>query len=100
MAKKKQTEPTAAKETKKTPATNWSPAGATGSIAPSASKTDSLSGEVQSFLSKRDELADKLAREIEATEKKLAELKRSAALLFPEKYSAGHTPPESPSMDG
>jgi hypothetical protein len=39
--------------------------------------------EVQAFLSKRGELAEKLAREIEATEKKLAELKRTAALLSP-----------------
>lgn len=42
-----------------------------------------LVAEVQSFLSKRGELAEKLAREIEATEKKLEELKRTAALLLP-----------------
>jgi hypothetical protein len=42
-----------------------------------------LVAEVQAFLSKRGELAEKLAREIEATEKKLAELKRTAALLNP-----------------
>lgn len=42
-----------------------------------------LVAEVQSFLNKRGELAEKLAREIEATEKKLAELKRTAALLNP-----------------
>ena len=43
-----------------------------------------LLAEVQSFLSKRDELARKLAEEIAATEAKLAELKRTAASLFPE----------------
>ena len=42
-----------------------------------------LMDEVQSFLAARDELAKKLAAEIAAMEKKLAELKRTAALLFP-----------------
>src|SRR5580693_6518287 len=42
-----------------------------------------LAAEVESFLSRRSELARKLTQEIEATEKKLAELKRTAALLFP-----------------
>ncbi len=49
---------------------------------------EGISLEVQSFLSRRDDLAEKLAREIETTELKLAELKRSAALLFPERH--GH----------
>lgn len=49
-----------------------------------------LMAEVESFLSKRDELAQKLALEIEATEKKLAELKKTAASLFPE--TAGGAP--------
>lgn len=43
-----------------------------------------LMEEVQSFFHKRAELARKLADEIEATEQKLAELKRTAAMLFPE----------------
>lgn len=53
-----------------------------------------LTGEVQTFLSKRDELAQKLAREIEITEKKLAELKHSAAMLFPEKDSVPYAESE------
>jgi len=47
-----------------------------------------LLAEVQSFLSKRDELARKLAEEITATEAKLAELKKTAASLFPETAAA------------
>jgi hypothetical protein len=50
---------------------------------------DPLLGEVQSFLSKRADLAKKLADEIEATENKLAELKRTAAMLFPENHGNG-----------
>lgn len=50
---------------------------------------DSLMAEVESFLSKRDELAQKIAAEIEATELKLAELKKTAASLFPESTSGG-----------
>ena len=46
-----------------------------------------LSGEVQSFLGMRAELARKLALEIETTEKRLVELKRAAALLFPAECS-------------
>lgn len=42
-----------------------------------------LMEEVQSFLNLRDELARKLAAEIEMMEEKLAELKRTAASLFP-----------------
>ena len=42
-----------------------------------------LMEEVQTFLNLRDELAKKLAVEIEATEQKLAELKKTAASLFP-----------------
>lgn len=42
-----------------------------------------LMAEVQTFLATRDELAKKLAEEIAATEKKLAELKRTAAMLYP-----------------
>ena len=46
-----------------------------------------LMAEVESFLSRRDELARKLAEEIVSTEKKLAELKKIAASLFPERAS-------------
>ena len=44
--------------------------------------------EVQSFLAQREELAKKLAEEIAATEQKLADLKKTAAQLFPETASA------------
>lgn len=37
--------------------------------------------EVQTFLSKRSELAERIAREIESTERRLEELRRTAALL-------------------
>jgi hypothetical protein len=47
-----------------------------------------LLAEVQSFLSKREELARKLAEEIAATEAKLAELRKTAASLFPESTPA------------
>ncbi len=48
-----------------------------------------LMAEVESFLSRRDELAKKLAEEIEATEKKLAELRKIAESLFPENAAQG-----------
>lgn len=51
---------------------------------PSSEPVHPLMEEVQSFLNLRDELARKLAAEIEATELKLADLKRTAASLFPE----------------
>ena len=54
----------------------------------------SLTEEVQSFLNRRSELARKLAQEIEATEKKLAELKHTAALLFPENDGNGRAEQE------
>ncbi|WP_425618948.1 hypothetical protein NA78x_002669 [Anatilimnocola sp. NA78] len=53
-----------------------------------AGEATPLLAEVQSFLSKRDELARKLAEEISATEAKLIELKRTAASLFPETAAA------------
>jgi hypothetical protein len=56
---------------------------------PDAAPDDPLLSEVQSFLSKRAELAQKMADEIAATEKKLAELKETAALLFPEHHGNG-----------
>jgi hypothetical protein len=59
------------------------------SVAPAEAPDDPLLSEVQSFLSKRAELAQKLADEIAATEKKLAELKETAALLFPEHHGNG-----------
>ena len=43
-----------------------------------------LMEEVQLFLTQREELAKKLAEEIAATEQKLADLKKTAAQLFPE----------------
>lgn len=57
--------------------------------APSAVPTDlhqeaTLLDQVQSFLTQRAELAQKLAAEIEATEKRLVELRKTAAMLFPE----------------
>jgi hypothetical protein len=53
-------------------------------FAPSPQELGPLAEEVQSFLDRRGELARKLAAEIEATERKLAELRRTAAALFPE----------------
>jgi hypothetical protein len=47
-----------------------------------------LLAEVQSFIQRRSELAKKLTDEIAATEAKLAELKRTAAALFPENNRA------------
>ncbi len=44
--------------------------------------------EVQSFLAKRAELSQKLAEEIEATEQKLVELKKTAAMLYSENTSS------------
>lgn len=52
-------------------------------------QVDSLMAEVESFLSRRDELAQKIAAEIEALELKLAELKKTQASLFPESASGG-----------
>lgn len=45
---------------------------------------DPLMHEVQTFFTQRDALARKLAAEIEATERKLEELKQTAARLFPQ----------------
>lgn len=44
---------------------------------------DPLMDEVQTFINLRDELARKLAAEIDAMEQKLADLKKTAASLFP-----------------
>lgn len=52
-----------------------------------AEPVDPLMAEVESFLSKRDELARRIADEIAATEEKLADLKKTAASLFPETLS-------------
>jgi len=51
---------------------------------PSENATSSLMDEIQSFMTLREELSQKLASEIEATELKLAELKETAASLFPQ----------------
>lgn len=61
-----------------------------GSTDLSAERLGGLADEVRAFIDRRDELAGKLAQEIELTEKKLAELKRTAALLFPESAANGH----------
>jgi len=69
-----------------TPSPSVSPAVEAQSEAPAATvePIDPLMAEVESFLSKRDELAQKIADEIEAMEQKLAELKKTAASLFPD----------------
>jgi len=54
------------------------PADSTEVVAASAA---SLISEVQSFLERREELSRQLAEEIEATEKRLVELRRTASLL-------------------
>ena len=43
-----------------------------------------LAEEIQAFLARREELSQRLVREIAATEQRLAALKQSAALLFAE----------------
>jgi hypothetical protein len=63
------------------PPTPKAPEGAL--VAPSAEGMPLLA-EVQSFIQRREELARKLADEIAATETRLAELKKTAAALFPE----------------
>ncbi|MEI8020965.1 MAG: hypothetical protein WCH39_22360 [Schlesneria sp.] len=50
---------------------------------------DPLMADVKTFLSKRDELARKFAEEIDALEQRLAELKETAASLFPENINNG-----------
>ena len=50
---------------------------------------DPLMADVKTFLSKRDELARKFAEEIETLEQRLAELKETAASLFPENLNNG-----------
>jgi hypothetical protein len=68
----------------------------TGSHDCASDELGSLADEVQSFLSRRAELAQKLTMEIEATENRLAELKRTAALLFP---PAGISPGDKERQD-
>lgn len=58
------------------------------------SHVDPLMAEVEAFLSKRDELAQKIAGEIEALEQKLAELKETAASLFPDSAGGGQAAPK------
>lgn len=83
MAKKKVRE----EETIETPKMELMPdtesAGDDAASGAEAVETGTVLEEVQAFLAQRAELARKLALEIEATEKKLAELKQSAALLTP-----------------
>ena len=54
-------------------------------------QVEPLMAEVETFLSKRDELARRFTEEIAATEQKLAELKKTAASLFPESVSSGQS---------
>lgn len=50
-------------------------------------EADPILAEVQQFLLKRADLANRLTAEIDATEKKLVELKRTLEQLFPENSS-------------
>lgn len=50
-------------------------------------EADPILAEVQQFLLKRADLANRLTAEIDATEKKLIELKRTLEQLFPENSS-------------
>lgn len=93
-AKKQQREIRSVQSAEETPTPGVSPAVEAQPDAPVAppatvEQVDSLMAEVESFLSRRDELAQKIAAEIEATELKLAELKKTAASLFPESASGG-----------
>jgi hypothetical protein len=49
---------------------------------------DPLVDEVQTFVARRSELAKKLAEEIKTTEKKLADLRKTASMLSPESGDA------------
>jgi hypothetical protein len=55
---------------------------------------EALVSEVQTFVAKRGELAKKLSDEIKSTEKKLAELKKTAAMLSTEPSSAAPKEPK------
>ncbi len=55
---------------------------------PLTDSTTPLMDEIQTFIAMRDELAEKLAAEIEATERRLEELKSTAASLFPQNVKA------------
>ncbi len=57
-------------------------------VGEATASSDPLLEEVQQFLSRRAELASRLTQEIEATEKKLVDLKRTVAMLFPETESS------------
>lgn len=57
-------------------------------------QVDPLMAEVESFISRRDELARKIADEIEALEQKLADLKETAASLFPDNVGGGQVAPK------
>lgn len=53
----------------------------------SSLEADPILAEVQQFLQKRADLANRLTAEIDSTERKLAELKRTLEQLFPENSS-------------
>jgi len=86
MAKRKHQERSRVKPVEQTPVLTRTtePSTETEKKVPPAEELGDLAQEVESFLSQRTELHGKLLHEIEATEKKLAELKRAASLLVPE----------------
>ncbi|HTN76031.1 MAG TPA: hypothetical protein VL096_12320 [Pirellulaceae bacterium] len=86
MAKKHQRETPTVQPTAETPAAPAeSPtAEAQPPVETVTEQVDPLLAEVQSFLDKRDELAQKLTDEITATERKLVVLRDKLASLFPE----------------
>ena len=86
MAKKKQ--PSPSKQKMPSNPTVETPIAAAETVLQASIPTSDLVGEVQSFLRQRTELAQRLAEEIAITEKRLAELKQTAAMLFPEQTSS------------
>ncbi|HEY4261608.1 MAG TPA: hypothetical protein VGM98_15670 [Schlesneria sp.] len=94
--KKQQQETSSVKAADETPTPSVSPEVQTPvdpAIEPEG-QVDPLMAEVEAFLSKRDELAQKIAGEIEALEQKLAELKETAASLFPDSAGGGQSAPK------
>lgn len=81
MAKKRQHDDS---EEALTPPTHEMPIPQEAEHQPPTESNNPLMEEIQTFMSMRDELAQKLAAEIEATELRLEELKSTAASLFPQ----------------
>jgi molecular chaperone DnaK (HSP70) len=97
--KKHQKETVSVKAADQTPTPSASPEVQTSPDAPAVpdeevEQVDPLMAEVESFLSKRDELARKIAAEIETLEQKLAELKETATSLFPETAGGASSSPK------